>query len=68
LIRLLSSSLPREAIEVAVCSKYSLEAIALTFENYYLKVGSALVLIVPGVELLSQEVLCCGPNIKISSL
>jgi len=67
LIRLTSSFLPKAAIEVAVCSKYSLEVIVLTFENYRFK-PSFVFSIVPGIELLSQKILRYGSNIKISLL
>jgi hypothetical protein len=56
LIRFLSSVLPREAIEVVACSKYSLEIIARAFEKPYFMsallsnivcVGKALLLGIP---------------------
>ena len=62
LIFCLSSFLPKDAIEVAVCSKYSLDTIGLTFEKAILWYGISIVLC---MGLLLREAFYIRPNTKI---
>jgi len=68
LIRLVSSLLPKEVIEVVVCSKYSLEAIKLCPLKAILLSWICIVSIVSGAEPLSRETPQSRLNIQISLL
>jgi hypothetical protein len=67
LIRFLSSSLPKAAIEVAVCSKSSLGVIAVPFEKFLFTL-SLLFLIGTENEALLQQIPHHPASVKISLL
>jgi hypothetical protein len=61
-MRLVSSFLPKAAIEVAVCSKYCLETIVLTFRKLLVVSWFFSVSIVSCSKLLLWEILYSGKN------
>jgi len=67
LIRFLSSVLPREAIEVVACSKYSFEIIARAFEKPYF-VSALLFDIVCVGKALLQRIPAYAVNIETTLL